>query len=88
MKHPLYVKGLDTASSYKTKLFEAADKCSSLAEVKTDLPGFSTLATNLFSKLTNFVSSKRYTASEALAHPWLTRINGTLIPLTLPEKFS
>ena len=62
MKHPLYIKGLDTVSSYKMKLLEAAEKWPSLAEIKPDLPGFSTLATNLFSKLTNFISSKRYTA--------------------------
>jgi len=28
----------------------------------------------------------RYSASEALRHPWITRLNKTLIPMTLQDK--
>ena len=28
----------------------------------------------------------RYTAQEALSHPWITRLNKTLIPMTLQDK--
>ena len=28
----------------------------------------------------------RYTAAEAIRHPWITRLNKTLIPMTLQDK--
>ena len=39
-------------------------------------------------RLTKFNIPQRYTASDALQHPWITRINKTLIPLTLPDKMN
>lgn len=39
-------------------------------------------------KLTKFNISQRYTGTDALQHPWITRINKSLIPLTLPDKMS
>ena len=46
----------------------------------------SPLAANLFHRLTKFNSKSRYTAQEALSHPWITRLNKTLIPMTLQDK--
>ncbi len=36
--------------------------------------------------MTKFNIAQRYTANDALQHPWITRINKSLIPLTLPDK--
>lgn len=38
--------------------------------------------------MTKFHISQRYTASEAMQHPWITRINKTTIPLTLPDRMN
>lgn len=46
----------------------------------------SPLAANLFHRLTKFNIPMRYTAQEALKHPWITRLNKTLIPMTLQDK--
>lgn len=46
------------------------------------------LAKNFFIRLTKFNIAQRYAASDALQHPWITRINKTLIPLTLPDKMN
>ena len=46
----------------------------------------SPLAANLFHRLTKFNLKMRYTAHEALKHPWITRLNKTLIPMTLQDK--
>ena len=46
----------------------------------------SPLAANLFHRLTKFNLQMRYTAQEALRHPWITRLNKTLIPMTLQDK--
>jgi serine/threonine protein kinase len=37
-------------------------------------------------KLTRFNIAQRYSASDALKHPWITRLNKTNIPLTFPDK--
>jgi len=46
---------------------------------------FSELARTMFIKLTKFVISMRYTALEALRHPWITRINKSVIPKTMED---
>ena len=38
--------------------------------------------------MTKFNVAQRYMASDALQHPWITRINKTIIPLTLPDKLN
>jgi len=75
-RHPLYRSG-DGADEYKRKL-EKTDKFA----FPSDL---SALARNFFFRLTKFQSYKRYSATEALKHPWITRRNETKIPLTMPE---
>ena len=46
----------------------------------------SRLAKNLFLRLTKFNISVRYSAHEALRHPWITRLNKTLIPMSWDDK--
>jgi serine/threonine protein kinase len=43
---------------------------------------FSPLARDLFVKLCNIIPSERYTAEQALRHPWITRDLQSPIPLT------
>jgi hypothetical protein len=40
----------------------------------------------MFNRFTKINIAQRYTAADALQHPWITRINKTIIPLTLPDK--
>jgi calcium/calmodulin-dependent protein kinase I len=76
-KHPLRTKH-DSRSAYLSKL----------ANPKWKFPSsFPNLAQNLFLKLMKLKPIERYTASQALAHPWITR-NSCEIPLTYLEKMS
>ncbi len=77
-KHPIYERKVDTVETYKAKL----KKTKEFTLPKT----FSALANNLFSRLTMFNSSQRYSVEEALNHPWITRMNQHHIPLTVPER--
>lgn len=55
---------------------------------RTKLPfpkNLSKLAKSLFRGLTSFNISSRYSAKDALDHPWITRLNKTTIPKTLDE---
>lgn len=45
------------------------------------------LAQNFFQKLTISDPSERYSANQALNHPWITRKIDDPIPLTIKEKF-
>eukprot|EP00826_Nyctotherus_ovalis_P034697 TRINITY_DN2910_c0_g6_i1.p4 TRINITY_DN2910_c0_g6~~TRINITY_DN2910_c0_g6_i1.p4 ORF type:complete len:116 (+),score=13.40 TRINITY_DN2910_c0_g6_i1:1008-1355(+) len=47
--------------------------------------GFSTLAKDLFLRLVKIDPNERYTAKEALLHPWITRCAGE-IPLNYYES--
>jgi serine/threonine protein kinase len=79
-EHPLFEFGKDSPEVYQQKLSKL-----------TQLPcpsHFSGLARNLFMKLTRFNIAQRYSASDALKHPWITRLNKTNIPLTFPDKMS
>jgi len=76
-KHPLYDPLIYNAETYRTKL---------LTMDQFDYPGhLSYLTKNLFHRLTQFNLTQRYTVSEALRHPWITRINKTTIPMTLQD---
>jgi calcium/calmodulin-dependent protein kinase I len=76
-KHPL-------ASSRDTQLTYIAR----LENPKWTFPiTFPPLAQNLFLKLMKLKPIERYTATQALAHPWIMR-NTTVIPLTYLEKMS
>lgn len=76
-RHPIYEHG-DTMITYKEKL----------KNPNWFFPeGFSELAKNLFLKLVKTDPSERYTAQEALKHPWITRIPNE-IPLTYYENIS
>ena len=72
--HPLYDYGKDNAVTYRRKLQLAT-------EVKPH-ESFSTLASSFFQSLVQFKPLKRYTAREALSHPWITRSNQDRIPLS------
>ena len=72
--HPLYVKGKDNSHSYKTKLKNV--------RVVEPHSSFSQLAANFFSNIVQVQPLARYTAREALQHPWITRNNGNPIPFT------
>ena len=77
-EHPLYTSNDFTTEKYKKQL---------LALSQLHFPEhLSPLAANLFHRLTKFNISMRYTAQEALQHPWITRLNKTLIPMTLQDK--
>jgi serine/threonine protein kinase len=77
-RHPMYVKGVDTYDSFKTKL----------QTVKTiePHPSMSKVAQNLFKRLTVVQASHRYNANECLQHPWITRKMDHTIPLSLMDK--
>jgi len=77
--HPLF-KEDDSSLIYKEKL----------QRVEVQLDGnpkaFSWLASNLFQRLTMKTPNKRYTALEALNHPWITRKKENQIPLSLGDQ--
>lgn len=77
--HPLFTNE-DDPETYKYKLSQLN---------QLSFPShLSELAKNLFMKLTKFNIAQRYSAQDALKHPWITRINKTNIPLTLPDKMN
>ena len=77
-EHPLYDSRDFQVDKYKKQL---------LALQSFMFPAhLSPLAKNIFLRLTKFNITMRYTAYEALRHPWITRLNKTLIPMTLQDK--
>jgi calcium/calmodulin-dependent protein kinase I len=75
-KHPL-TNSNETSASYILKL----------SNPQWQFPeNFSEPARDLFLKLVKMAPLERYTASEALSHPWVSR-QGTKPPLTSFEKF-
>jgi len=77
--HPLFTSH-DDPDSYKAKLARLKQ-----LEFPDHLSG---LARNLFMKLTKFNIAQRYSAQDALKHPWITRKNKTNIPLSLPDRMN
>lgn len=77
-KHPLYDREEDSYDVFKKKL----------QNIKTLEPHacISDIAKNLFMRLTAVSSSKRYTASDALKHPWITRKMNNTIPLNQADE--
>jgi calcium/calmodulin-dependent protein kinase I len=76
-KHPLFVKG-ESFESYATKL----------KDPKWEFPpGFSPLARSLFLSMVKTNALERYTAKDALSHPWITRRPGD-IPRSYVETIS
>jgi len=76
-KHPIYKKG-DSINDYIKKLNEP----------QWEFPDdFSELAKDFFLKLVKIDILDRYTAAEALQHPWITRIPGH-IPLSYKQQTS
>ena len=76
-KHPIYQHG-DELDKYMAKL--------KLQQWKFP-EHFSALERELFLKLVKVDPLERYTAKEALAHPWITRSPGKL-PLSYSENVS
>ena len=76
-RHPLYVAG-EGKVSYSAKL----------KDPKWKFPNtFSPLAASLFSRMAKVNPLERYTAREALSHPWITR-RPDPIPLSYYETIS
>ena len=71
--HPLYTRG-ETAEEYRAKLKDPLWHFP---------PDFSPLARSLFVRLVKTNPLERYTANEALAHPWIVRR-----PCTLPLSYA
>jgi serine/threonine protein kinase len=76
-KHPIYQSN-DTISSYLVKLKDPQWEFP---------PDFSEIAKDFFLRLVKIDPNDRYTAKEALQHPWITRTPCT-IPLTYYENLS
>jgi serine/threonine protein kinase len=75
-KHPLYTPGDDRASYFKK-----------LENPAWEYPdGFPALAKDLFQHLVDPNPVNRYTAENALKHPWITRKLDANIPLTYAEQ--
>ena len=73
-------------------MYESGDEMEKyLAKLKSPSwkfpPHFSELAKHLFYKLAKVNPLERYTAKEALGHPWITRRPGQ-IPLSFTESMS
>lgn len=74
-KHPLYRSG-DKTAKY---IAQIKDPQWNFPET------FSVLAKDLFLKLVKVDPLERYTAKEALGHPWITRVPGS-VPLSYSES--
>ena len=75
--HPIHKKG-DSMETYISRL----------SNMQWSFPkGFSELAQSLFLELVKVNPLERYTAKEALNHPWITRSPGD-IPLSYTEAIS
>ena len=75
--HPLHEKG-DTMENYLKKITQPH---------WTFPPHFSQLARSLFVKMVKTNSLDRYSAKEALSHPWITR-TACEIPLSYTESIT
>jgi len=78
-RHPIYRHG-DTINTYVQKLKDPI--LDSIREFPEDL---SELAKDFFLRLIKIDPLERYTAEEALQHPWITRIPRK-IPLSYTEQ--
>lgn len=78
-EHPLYRSG-DSSVKFKQKLKNSE----SLEPTQT----FSWIAKNLFSRLTMRKNHQRYSAEDALQHPWITREKTNQVPQTLQENMN
>ena len=72
--HPFYKPGMD--SKTYIKLLQTSP------ELKFDESKFSKIAIDLISKMLNFETIHRYNTDQALKHPWITRWNESIIPIT------
>lgn len=77
-EHPFY-KGKETKEELEAKILNP----------KWVFPEekFSKSAQDLFLKLVMMAPSKRYTASQAIQHPWITQSKNTSVPLTTGEIY-
>ena len=79
-KHPFYNREIDNVDSFKKKLVK-------LTDIVID-PVISDLAKNLINKLAHTQASHRYSAKDALKHPWITRRNDNSIPMSFTEQIN
>jgi serine/threonine protein kinase len=80
----LFISGIDNNQTYLEKL----SKCNPAKWVGEEVAGsnFTSLAKDLFIKLCNPMPIERYTAEQALRHPWITRNFDSPIPQTESQK--
>ena len=71
-KHPFFDREKDNAITFKKKL--------GAMKVVKPSDELSWLAQNLFQRLTTIQAHQRYTAKDALRHPWITRRHFDQIP--------
>lgn len=76
--HPLY-ELKDTRETLRAKIL--CPKWSLPCQV------FNSMAKDLFMKLVHIEPSKRYSASQAVMHPWLSQKTGVAVPLTINEIY-
>ena len=77
-KHPFWIDKEDNTASFMKKL-------KNLQMVEAD-PCWSKISKHLFSRLTQLECHQRYTAKDALQHPWITRMKQNQIPQNLTDK--
>jgi serine/threonine protein kinase len=74
--HPLFI-AKDTRETLQTKILSPV--------WEFDSQVFNAKAKDLFLKLVQMEPSKRYTASQAVRHPWITQESKCPVPLTITE---
>lgn len=83
--HPMYQHGVDTSQTFSDKLHSFNPSVYVSDESVAGIY-FNPMARDLFIKLCNPLPFERYTAEQALRHPWITRDHDSPIPLTQSQK--
>lgn len=81
----MYQQGVDTSQTFSDKL-HSFNPSTYVSDESVAGNSFSPLARDLFIKLCNPMPFERYTAEQALRHPWITRDRDSPIPLTQSQK--
>jgi serine/threonine protein kinase len=83
-KHPFYNPKVDSSEVLKKRL-TAMNKTHEKVAPHSSM---SWVSKNLFQRLTMIMGHKRYTAKDALKHPWITRNKQDKIPDTLMDQLN
>ena len=79
---PLSFCQLERKESFVSETYQSMDCCHSYMKFPKH---FSSMARDFFSKLCVYPATRRYDASTALSHPWITR-EETQIPMTIKQE--